>query len=91
MGVIELLKEVEDVLRYEDRVSLENNVKTVIEKITPEYQKGDTVKHLESDNIFQVCFRQFDLDHELIFYLDGELYFCYSENELELVQRKESE
>ncbi len=91
MSVIENLQEVKQAMDYEDRISLRNNVKTVIDKLTPDYHKGDTVKHLESGNTFQVCFRQFDLDHEIIFYLDGELNFCYSGNELELVQRKESE
>lgn len=89
--IIELLKEVKQVMEYEDRVSLENNIKKVIDKLTPEYQRGDIVRHLESDETFQVFFKHFDIDAEDIYYFDAEMSYGYEASELELVKRKESE
>jgi hypothetical protein len=90
-GIIELLEEVEEAMKYEDRVSLENNTKKVIDKLTPVFEKGDIVKSILSDDSdeYTVEYRLFDIDREVIYYNSEDDSYSYNASELELVKRKE--
>lgn len=88
--ILELLEDAIDMMQNEGMGLTADNVELIKNKLTPIFEIGDVVRGTRYTNSepYEIHYRYFSIDDEVIYYYNWELTKAYQGSELELIKAK---